>query len=59
MLKSKQDIENAIELHARELAHYDDPECYNAAWCDGYIYAMKEIIHDMFPDKSDDEDKDD
>lgn len=44
MLKSKQDIENAIELHARELAHYDNPECYNAAWCDGYIYAMKEIL---------------
>ena len=56
MLKSKKDIENAIELHARELAHYDDPECYNAAWCDGYIYAMKEIIHDMFPDESDDDD---
>lgn len=44
MLKSKKDIENAIELHARELAHYDDTECYNAAWCDGYIYAMKEIL---------------
>lgn len=44
MLKSKKDIKDAIELHARELARYDDPECYNAAWCDGYITAMQEIL---------------
>ena len=44
MMKSKQDIKDAIELHTRDLASYDDPECYNAAWCEGYIHAMKEIL---------------
>lgn len=44
MLKSKKDIRDAIEEHKKDHDSYNDPECYNAAWCDGYIYAMKEIL---------------
>ena len=44
MIKSKQDIRDAIEEHKKEYDSYDDPECYNAAWCDGYITAMQEIL---------------
>jgi len=44
MLKSKQDIGDAIEEHKKDHDSYNDPECYNAAWCDGYITAMQEIL---------------
>ena len=44
MIKSKQDIRDAIEEHKKEYNSYNDPECYNAAWCDGYITAMREIL---------------
>ena len=44
MLKSKQDIKDAITARKAEIATYEDPECYNAAWCDGYIAAMNEIL---------------
>lgn len=44
MIKSKQEIRDAIEEHKKDHDSYDDPECYNAAWCDGYITAMQEIL---------------
>lgn len=44
MIKSKQDIKDTIEEHKKDHDSYDDPECYNAAWCDGYITAMQEIL---------------
>lgn len=44
MIKSKQDIRDAIEEHKKDHDSYNDPECYNAAWCDGYITAMQEIL---------------
>lgn len=44
MLKSKQDIRDTIEEHKKDHDSYNDPECYNAAWCDGYITAMQEIL---------------
>lgn len=44
MIKSKQDIKDAIEEHKKDHDSYNDPECYNAAWCDGYITAMQEIL---------------
>lgn len=44
MLKSKKDIEDAIKAREVEASTYEDPECYNAAWCDGYVHAMKEIL---------------
>lgn len=44
MIKSKQDIRDTIEEHKKDHDSYDDPECYNAAWCDGYITAMQEIL---------------
>lgn len=44
MIKSKQEIRDAIEEHKKDHDAYDDPECYNAAWCDGYITAMQEIL---------------
>ena len=44
MLKSKQDIKDAIQERKKELNSYEDQGCYNAAWCAGYIHAMKEIL---------------
>lgn len=44
MIKSKQDIKNAIEEREKEYNSYNDPECYNTAWCAGYIHAMEEIL---------------
>ncbi len=44
MLKSKKDIKNAIQERKKELNSYEDQGCYNAAWCAGYIHAMKEIL---------------
>lgn len=44
MIKSKQDIRDTIEEHKKDHDSYNDPECYNAAWCDGYITAMQEIL---------------
>lgn len=44
MLKSKKDIENAIQERKKELNSYEDQGCYNAAWCAGYIHAMQEIL---------------
>lgn len=44
MLKSKKDIRDAIEEHKKEYGSYNDHECYNAAWCEGYIHAMEEIL---------------
>lgn len=44
MIKSKQDIKDAIEEHKKDHDSYNDPECYNAAWCDGYITAMLDIL---------------
>lgn len=44
MIKSKQDIRDAIEEHKKEYGSYNDNECYNAAWCEGYIHAMEEIL---------------
>lgn len=44
MLKSKQDIKDAIQERKKELNSYEDLGCYNAAWCAGYIHAMKEVL---------------
>ena len=44
MLKNKQDIKDAIQERKKELNSYEDQGCYNAAWCAGYIHAMKEIL---------------
>lgn len=44
MLKSKKDIEDAIQERERELNSYEDLGCYNAAWCAGYICAMNYIL---------------
>ena len=44
MINSKQDIKNAIEEREKEYNSYNDPKCYNAAWCAGYIHAMEEIL---------------
>ena len=44
MLKSKKDIEDAIQDRERELNSYEDLGCYNAAWCAGYICAMNYIL---------------
>lgn len=44
MLKSKKDIKDAIQERKKELNSYEDQGCYNAAWCAGYIHAMKEIL---------------
>lgn len=44
MLKSKKDIEDAIQEREKELNSYEDLGCYNAAWCAGYIHAMKEVL---------------
>ena len=44
MLKSKKDIKDAIQERKKELNSYEDHGCYNAAWCAGYIHAMKEIL---------------
>lgn len=44
MLKSKKDIKDAIQEREKELNSYEDLGCYNAAWCAGYIHAMKEIL---------------
>ena len=51
MLKSKQDIKDAIQERENELNSYEDLGCYNAAWCAGCIYAMNEILanwHDLY-----------
>lgn len=44
MLKSKKDIEDAIQEREKELNSYEDLGCYNAAWCAGYICAMNYIL---------------
>lgn len=44
MLKSKKDIEDAIQEREKELSSYEDLGCYNAAWCAGYIRAMNDIL---------------
>lgn len=44
MIKSKQGIRDDIKRYKAEHDSYDDPECYNAAWCDGYIAAMGRIL---------------
>ena len=44
MLKSKKDIKDDIKRYKAEHDSYDDAECYNAAWCDGYIAAMGRIL---------------
>ena len=44
MLKNKQDIKDAIQERKKELNSYEDQGCYNAAWCAGYVHAMKEIL---------------
>lgn len=44
MLKSIKDIKDAIQERKKELNSYKDKGCYNAAWCAGYIHAMKEIL---------------
>ena len=44
MLKNKQDIKDDIKRYKAEHDSYDDAECYNAAWCDGYIAAMGRIL---------------
>lgn len=44
MLKSKKDIEDAIQEREKELNSYEDLGCYNAAWCAGYIRAMNDIL---------------
>ena len=44
MLKNKQDIKDAIQERKKELNSYEDQGCYNAAWCAGYIHAMKEVL---------------
>lgn len=44
MLKSKKDIKDAIQERKKELNSYEDQGCYNAAWCAGYIHAMKEVL---------------
>ena len=44
MLKSKKDIKDAIQERKKELNSYEDQGCYNAAWCAGYVHAMKEIL---------------
>lgn len=44
MLKSKNDIKDAIQERKKELNSYEDQGCYNAAWCAGYVHAMKEIL---------------
>lgn len=44
MLKSKKDIEDAIQEREKELDSYEDLGCYNAAWCAGYVHAMNEIL---------------
>lgn len=48
MIKSKQDIRDRIEEHKKEHSSYNDPENYNAAWCDGYITAMREILEHWY-----------
>ena len=44
MLKSIKDIKDAIQERKKQLNSYKDQGCYNAAWCAGYIHAMKEIL---------------
>ena len=44
MLKSKKDIEDAVKRFDEEYNSYENYECYNAAWCAGYVHALNEVL---------------
>ena len=48
MLKSKQDIKDEVKRFDEEYNSYEDYECYNAAWCAGYVHALNEVLSSWY-----------
>lgn len=48
MIKSKQDIRDAVKQFDEEYNSYEDYECYNAAWCAGYVHALNEVLSSWY-----------